>query len=154
MNWGGRHKQTFAFVFSIFLGLVGCGQETRDPALHYGDPVPAKLSFSDMPWYDFGDHNVLSFSEKTIQIANSGGGTATDFRGSFYLSVHFAFKGGRFPGDGGTCKDSLKAGDACAVVITFIPQYPGQFEQPLSILFHDGIMNQKVTGPYLRGRGI
>jgi len=138
----------------VSLGLAGCGAETRDPALQYGDPVPAKLAFSDMPWYDFGDRAVLSASERSISIANSGGATATDFRGSFYLSVHFSFKGGTFPGEGGTCTDSLKAGASCTVVVAFVPQYPGQVEQPLSILFHDGVMNQKVTGPYLRGRGL
>ncbi len=157
MGFGEFKRDTFALLSAVVLGsgaLSGCGQDDRDPQLNYGDPVPAKLSFSNLPWYDFGDRAVLSVSEKNIQIANTGGSTATDFRGSFYLSVHFAFKGGTFPGEGGTCSDSLVAGASCSVVITFIPQYSGQFEQPVSVLFHDGAVNQKVTGPYLRGRGL
>ena len=100
------------------------------------------------------DQEVLYSFDGADQVTNAGGTSATQMRGSFYLSVHFAFKGGTFPGSGGTCNETLVAGEICDVVVTFTPQYVGQFEQPLSVLFFDGVANQKATGSYLRGHGI
>ena len=147
------HRLAILFWITTAL-LAGCGN-ANDPALqNYYDSGAAKIQFSDMPWYDFGDRAVSSESYKSINITNTGKNTASQLRGSFYLSVHFSFRGGNFPGTGGTCGEILEPGDLCSLVVTFAPQYAGTFEQPVTILFFDGSASQKAIGPYLRGDGI
>lgn len=145
------------YVYGALLSaalLSGCGKDARDPQLQYGDPTPAKLQFTNMPWYDFAGRAVGTESWKTITIANTGTSVASQLKGSFYLSVHFSFKGGTFPGASGTCGDFLEPASTCTVIVAFSPQYVGTFEQPLTVLFFDGFANQKAIGPYLRGEGI
>lgn len=134
--------------------LTGCGNETNPDIQKFYDTAVAKLQFSDMPWYDFGGRTVGSESFRSINLTNTGKNTASDLRGSFYLSVHFSFRGGNYPGTGGTCGEFLEPGAICSVVVSFAPQYAGTFEQPVTILFFDGVASQKAIGPYLRGEGI
>ena len=126
--------QRLATVLWVLTALLsGCGSQSNDPVLQqYYDPGTAKIEFDNLPWYDFGDRTVSTESLRTIQIANTGKNTATQLHGSFYLSVHFSFRGGTFPGTGGTCGEVLESRATCNLVVAFAPQYPGTFEQPVN----------------------
>ncbi len=134
--------------------MAGCGVDSRDRHIQYGDPTPAKLVFSDLPRYDFGVRLVGTSTDKSISVTNSGGLAATEVSSSFNNSVHYSYKGGPFPGVGGTCGGQIDSGATCQITVSFAPQYNGHFEQPVGILFFDGINNQRTTGPYLYGDGI
>src|SRR4051812_21261138 len=108
--WTKNNSSLLVFAGVWVIGLtVGCGQEKRDPQLQYGDPIPARITFSDMPWYDFGSRAVATQTDKTVTITNTGTMPAEQLRGSFYLSMHFSFKGGKYPGTGGSCSETLAA---------------------------------------------
>lgn len=107
------------------------------------DQDPAKLNF--------GSVNATSgFVDHTILLMNSGGGGA----GTMSATVsgpHFVFKGGAYPGTGGTCGASLAAGANCNVVVQYDPTATGQHTAALSFTAGAPSNNPSVQ---LTGTGI
>lgn len=105
---------------------------------------PALLSISNGPLYDFGNATVGSSVDFTFTLINSGPSTATALAGSG-LAAPFSFKGGSYPGAGGTCGAVLAASASCTIVVTFSPGTTGLLSDTVQIDYNDGASVQGVT---------
>lgn len=138
---------------------TGTGAQTRTLAIGYFDgannqsstrdvtgtgAAPALLGISDPTTFDFGSVANGSVSEKTFTVSNSGGVPATSLGGGG-LSTPFAFKGGTYPGAGGTCASSLGTGASCTVVVTFSPSASASHTSTLEISYNDGAASQLTS---------
>ena len=112
----------------------------------------ALLGLSDAPSYDFGLLAVGASADHAFTITNTGSQEATSMGPAGALSSAFTFRGGTYPGTGGNCGDSLAAGAACSVVVTFSPGTSGPVEGTLSLGYHDGAATQ-VASRGLKGSG-
>jgi alpha-tubulin suppressor-like RCC1 family protein len=98
----------------------------------------ANLTFTDSPSYDFGSRTVSTTTYHTFTISNSGGATATSIAATA-LSAPFSFKGGTYPGTGGSCGTSLGGGATCTIIGAFAPTGTGAFTGNLILTYNDGI---------------
>ncbi|MAV90582.1 MAG: hypothetical protein CL676_04120 [Bdellovibrionaceae bacterium] len=114
--------------------------------------VPASLTISNGPTYDFGNVTSLGYETVTLTITNSGGVAASSLSGSG-LSGSFSFVGGGYPGTGGDCGGSLAAAASCDVVVKFLPTGLGPFTATLSMDYNNGAASQSATLD-LQGTGI
>ena len=53
------------------------------------------------------------------------------------LQAPFAYKGGAFPGIGGSCERSLPVGGACSVVVEYAPAVSGLHASSLVITYSE-----------------
>jgi hypothetical protein len=61
------------------------------------------------------------------------------------LGTQFAYKGGNYPGTGGTCGSYLADGDSCTVVVTFTPTSLGAKSDTLEIDYNNGNSTQSAS---------
>lgn len=80
---------------------------------------------------DFGPQLKDTTVERALSFSNSGDAAAQNLNLSV-LNAPFAFKGGSFPGTGGTCSDILNGHSSCTVVITYNPTEVNTHAQTLS----------------------
>ncbi|MBK8480370.1 MAG: choice-of-anchor D domain-containing protein [Proteobacteria bacterium] len=116
----------------------GAATQEATRALAGSGTTGAALSFEAAPTYDFGRQSVGASSEVALTLTNSGA-LATDgaLESATTLSKGFAFKGGAFPGSGGTCGPALGAGASCTVVVTFAPAGNGPAKARMVVV--DGV---------------
>ena len=66
---------------------------------------------------------VGSSQDKTVTLTNSTGTGIT--LGTFIIggaqAAEYSFKGGSYPGVGGTCSGYISGGASCTIVLTFTP---------------------------------
>lgn len=114
-----------------------------------GEPT-AVLSYSSSS-YDFGKIIQTQTSTQTITVTHSGPVPATNISIST-LSAPYSFKGGSYPGTGGTCTDTLSTG-SCSMVIDFSPTTTGIKDQTLTLSYDNGsttrTINALLTGESL-----
>jgi hypothetical protein len=84
----------------------------------------ANLIISDASTYDFGTKAIGSVSEHTFTVDNTGSSQATVMSGAV-LNLPFAYKGGSYPGTGGSCAASLNTASQCTIVVTYSPTASG-----------------------------
>jgi alpha-tubulin suppressor-like RCC1 family protein len=106
--------------------------------------TPAVLAISNGPTYDYGPRIIGSSTDATFTVTNSGGSTSTAMVGSG-LAAPFTFKGGTYPGTGGTCGATLAAAATCNLVITFSPTASTVSNATLSLAYNDGANAQSAT---------
>ncbi len=107
---------------------------------------PASLTISDGATYDYGTKATTSSTDKTFTVTNGGGVTATSMSG-LGLSGAYSFKGGTYPGTGGTCSTSLTAAGTCTVVATFAPTVTGTLNSNVRVNYNDGVTTQQAVRP-------
>lgn len=88
----------------------------------------------------------------TITLTNSGAITTSTFSAPT-LNAPFAYKGGIYPGTGGTCSNQLAAGQSCKMIIEFAPADTGVTTQTLSMTYNNGYANASVATS-LTGEGL
>lgn len=103
---------------------------------------PATLTISGSPTYNYGTQTTGSSTDNTFTVTNTGGASATGVTSSS-LSAPFSFKGGTYPGTGGTCGATISA--SCTVVVTYMPTASGNLVETLSLAFNDGSAAQTST---------
>lgn len=142
--------QTCTLTFS--LNPTTAGSHSRAITLQYNDGATpqnisatlsatvqsaAVLVFSPSSALDFGVTQVGSALERTITVTHSSGAVAaTALSGS--APAHFIFKGGTFPGSGGTCSGSLGIGQSCTLVVQYAPSARGTHTGNLTFNYNDG----------------
>ena len=109
------------------------------------------LVVSQAPAYDFGQVVVHGLKSVTLNVSNSGGSDALNVNPS--INSPFNFKGGSFPGTGGTCTSAINAGSSCTVVVDFSPTTVGVISGNLTFNYKTALVN-KSTGIVLNGEGI
>ncbi len=112
---------------------------------------PALLTLSDGPTFDFGAVVSTGSQDKTFTVNNSGSLSATSVTGGG-LSAPFTYKGGAYPGTGGTCGGTINASATCTIVVTFNPTATGPFSSTVSLGYQDGAQAQSATRP-VQGTG-
>lgn len=78
----------------------------------------ALLVISDATTYNFGSITVSTNVDKTFTVSNSGSAPASSMAGLAFSNAAYTFKGGSYPGTGGTCSTTLAALSSCTVVVT------------------------------------
>ncbi|MFH1018950.1 MAG: GLUG motif-containing protein [Pseudomonadota bacterium] len=137
------HRTLYVALGLSFLGLIHCSSNGStgspiDPTMKASLELPGKTIFS------FGSVAIQTSSEKTVTIANAGKFSAAHIHvGSSALTEPFSFKGGSFPGTGGTCTDDseLAPGTSCTAVIVFSPPIEGGFSTHLAVAYNNGSMD-------------
>ncbi len=96
--------------------------------------------------------NVASSMDKTITITNTTG-ALVNLSPSFTITgshaADYNFKGGSYPGTGGTCAVSLSGYGSCTVVVTFTPSAVNGRYATLNINYN----SSKTLPLYLQGTG-
>jgi hypothetical protein len=87
--------------------------------------------------YDFGSFTTGTFSDHTFTVSNTGALGASAMASSGALAVPFTFKGGAYPGTGGTCGATLAIATSCTLVVTFSPTAPVQSNSTLGVQYTD-----------------
>lgn len=131
---------------------VDGGASGRDRGLVQGDATlgdddaaaarVALLSIAGAPAVAFNAVVGGVADEQVISIDNGGDGAATALAST--LSAPFSFKGGSYPGTGGSCGAALAAGGNCTVVVQFAPAAAGEQRGTLSLSHHDGQREQRA----------
>jgi hypothetical protein len=98
----------------------------------------------DGPVHDYGAVGVGRSASHVFHVTNTGAGEATLLVDGG-LSGPFGWKGGAYPGLGGTCADALAAGATCQVVVEFAPAGAGAVSGTFTVGYHDGMSDQAVT---------
>lgn len=78
---------------------------------------PATLTLSDGPSYNFGIITTNTTVEKVFTVTNTGAGPAMGMSANAFGTASFTYKGGAYPGTGGTCTSSLAAQNTCLIVV-------------------------------------
>ncbi len=102
---------------------------------------PAVLAVSDGPTFDFGIKATGSTTDKTFNVQNTGGVPAASVAGTG-LTSPFTYKGGTYPGTGGTCSTTIAAAATCTIVVSYAPTGTGPQSSSISIDYNDGVANQ------------
>ncbi|HLL54714.1 MAG TPA: choice-of-anchor D domain-containing protein, partial [Myxococcaceae bacterium] len=136
----GTVTQTLSLAYNDGGNTRTATREVRGTAIN-----PAWLSLSDAPTFHYGTRAVGSSTDHTFTVTNSGGVTATGVGATLMLRAPFSFKGGGYPGQGGTCTSTLPANASCTVVVTFAPTSSGSFTSTVGILYFDGAATRTAT---------
>lgn len=97
--------------------------------------TPAVLSFATPTSYDFGTVPVGGSAEVTMLINKTGGVNATSVTG-LTLSSPFSYKGGAYPGTGGSCGTTVSAD--CSIVLVYSPTASGTQSTSVTIQYNNG----------------
>ena len=124
--------------------LDGAAAQTAARAIAGTAVAPALLAFSDAPLYDYGTIASGASSDHQFTISNSGAVSATGIAGTA-LSAPFAYKGGAFPGVGGTCGGAVVPGGSCTVTVTFHPTASGARSGIVGVAYNDGVSAQSAS---------
>lgn len=111
----------------------------------------AIIGISESNPFNMGTVKVGVEIDKTFTIYNGGEVSGTTLSGSFDHTA-FSFKGGSFPGTGGTCTQTLAGGGNCTIVLRFLPPAATHYEGTFTLSYHDGLRVQNEW-KNLRGSG-
>lgn len=106
--------------------------------------VPAALTISDGPNYNFGSVATGGSLVHTFTVTNTGATNATSLLESG-LAAPFSFYGGAYPGTSGTCGASLNSGASCTLVVQFAPTGTGMASDVISLSYFDGVLSQTAN---------
>ena len=113
-------------------------------AVYRSGTPSATLTISDGPTYNFGMTALGASEDHTFLLTNPGARTAYRISGGG-LTDPFQFKGGSFPGTGGTCGNSLQPAGSCTIVVTYRPTAIGAQSDTLEVPYHDGLAMQSSS---------
>lgn len=106
---------------------------------------PARLTISP-DVYDFRVQSIRSFVYKTFTVTNTGGQSALALSVSG-LAAPYSFKGGSYPGTGGTCGLTLGGNASCTLVLVFHPMAVGSFPQDsFRLNYNNGSVALRLLG--------
>src|SRR5262249_11551001 len=126
--------------------LTGTGTDVAELVIYDYD-----IGINFGPEFDFGTWGVGITGEHTFWIYNQGARDATAVA-STSPSGPFSWKGGSYPGTGGTCATAIAAGTRCSVVAAFTPTAAGAATATFTVGYQDGVGAQSATRP-VRGTG-
>ena len=111
------------------------------------NPYNAILTISDGPTYSYGFVGMSTSVDYSFTISNIGIGNATSVgAGSPALSAPFSFKGGSYPGTGGTCAGTTINGQAsCTIVVTMNPTTEEVFNDTVRVTYSDSVSTKSVS---------
>src|SRR5262249_49780828 len=102
--------------------------------------------------YSFGERAVHSYRSHIFIIENQGDLIA-HIRTPPGIFGPFSFKGGQYPGIGGTCGDVIGKGQSCRIVATFHPVSFAPYGEDMTIPYNDGGLQTQTLAIHLLGQG-
>lgn len=143
--------KTLHIALALLVVIGGCKARravTADPS--FDDPKgttedpgasDAYLSISEGSSHAFGNKNTGTTTEVTLTLVNEGVKDAENIAIGTALTAPFRFKGGTFPGTGGTCVlGTLAAENSCSLVVEYRPTINGTFSNLLVLNYEsDGV---------------
>ncbi len=118
-----------------------------------GEGVIGAVTISDGATFDYGDVAVNATEEKTFTVSNTGGYPISSLADAGELAAPFAYKGGSYPGTGGTCDTTIAASGSCTVVVEFTPTAAQAYSDTLELDYNNGSSNQVATRA-IEGEGV
>ncbi|MFH1263775.1 MAG: GLUG motif-containing protein [Pseudomonadota bacterium] len=114
----------------------------------------AVLTISDGPEYDYGYVSVGTSVNRTFTVTNTGSAPATNLQPVPFTATILQYKGGNFPGQGGSCNvgATVAVGGSCSVIVTFAPTYAYEFHRTIEMTYFDSADSQTTSRP-LKGTG-
>ena len=107
----------FSVLFILITSMLGLAQVFIPFSFWNG--ASATLVISDANTYNYGSINISTATDKTFTVSNTGAATATSMSGGAFTNpTIYSFKGGSYPGTGGTCSTSLVTLGSCTIVVT------------------------------------
>ena len=145
MGKGFPYLAAWAGAWLISLALSGCYSQ---------QPASSTMNISDIPdrvalvaaleglEIDFGTQAAFSSTDLTLHLMNTGPYPASRLQPNKDATVQspFSFKGGSYPGEGGTCSDRLEGGASCTIVISYQPKDHGPHSGTLALEYINGIL--------------
>ena len=95
------------------------------------------LVISDGTTYSFGSIGTSISTDKTFSISNTGTGAASNIAGAAFTNAAFTFKGGTYPGTGGTCGTTLSSTSSCTIVVTANSASTGTINDTVTINYRN-----------------
>ena len=105
--------------------------------------IPATLSISDGATNSYGQVLTQQSYDKTFQVTISGTLPATNVTPGSFLSSDFSYKGGSYPGVGGTCGTTITAN--CSIVVTLTPSAVQSYTDAIALQYNNGSANTQVS---------
>ena len=105
--------------------------------------IPASLSISDGATNSWGQVLTQQSYDKTFQVTISGTLPATNVTPGSFLSSDFSYKGGSYPGVGGTCGTTITAN--CTIVVTLTPSAVQSYTDAITLQYNNGSANTQVS---------
>lgn len=105
---------------------------------------PALLTLSESDAYDYGSQFLNISTDKSFTLTYSGGVPATSIAGSG-LNAPYIYKGGSFPGTGGSCTSPTLSSGTCTIIVTYTPTSSGNHNDTMILSYDDGANGQTVT---------
>lgn len=95
---------------------------------------------------DFAATRLNTSIDQEVLIGNIGRLEATSLGSddSAALAAPFSFKGGTFPGTGGTCGSTLQGGAICSIIITFSPTTEGTYSSSFKLKYSNGLISMPI----------
>jgi alpha-tubulin suppressor-like RCC1 family protein len=113
--------------------------------------TPATLTITDgTPSPNFGKVLVGTKSDHTFTVQKGGTLPATNVTPAAFSTSFFTYKGGSYPGIGGSCTTTITSN--CSIVLTFSPTVLGLESDSIRLPFFDGQKNQ-VAQTAIQGTG-
>ncbi|MBI4405852.1 MAG: hypothetical protein HY537_16960 [Deltaproteobacteria bacterium] len=150
----GSSRQEFYFKdptiekVKIFLSIPGLTNATKSLEIFHS----VFVTISDGSTYDFGPHFIASTTDKTLIVTNFGKEDAKNISSSALLPP-FQFKGGAYPGEGGSCTNIIAPARSCSIVISFTPSSVGTFSGTVELTYLDREKLVSASRP-LTGQGV
>ncbi len=117
-----------------------------------GTGVPPALLTLNVASHAFGTIANGNSVDYVFTLTNSGGVAATALSGAAFSS-EFDWKGGSYPGIGGTCGTTLAIAANCTIVVNFSPSVSGPFSDTVSVSYHDGVVGSQIVSSSVTGTG-
>jgi len=118
---------------------------------------PGVLSISGGPlgaWQAFYYNGNGALVDQILTVTNMGQTQTLNLQESGVLTNGFSYKGGSFPGQGGSCTSGLNLapGAKCTLVLRFQPSSASNFGSTLQLSFNDGT-SDRFSSISLSGQG-
>src|SRR5262249_1635726 len=101
---------------------------------------------------DFGTRGIGIPSEHQFFVTNTGGAQAVGIS-TPAIGTGFSYKGGTYPGAGGTCGATLAAGSTCWVYVIYAPVAAGVATGTVRLDYGDGAGGSYSATRAVRGVG-
>ncbi|MBI1860721.1 MAG: choice-of-anchor D domain-containing protein [Deltaproteobacteria bacterium] len=144
-----RYTPSAAVLSSDTLRLTyndGTSTQSATRAMQGTGQTPASLSVSDGATYTYPDTYETLTADKTFTVTNAGSATATSFSNTTpALAAPYGYKGGSYPGTGGTCGASLAGSATCTLIVTYSPTATGATSSTINLTYNDGVATQTAS---------
>ena len=110
---------------------------------------PATLTISNGPTYNYGTVIVGNAGEQTFTVQYSGDASATSVADGLGLAAPYDWKGGTYPGTGGTCGTTINAD--CTIVVTYTPAVASAGDNDTIVINYNNGANSVATSRAVTG---